>query len=610
MNITLNVKLKKIFLHLLLFLLSIFVFTPSATSAEETVSSPFDPTWLKLDTIADRDRLVNITLDETWQFLPGKPVSEKWMTTFRDGTPFQLNGTVDLDTMVDLDKLPEGENAEEFEGVLYNRFQADRDGIALLGVGCYQGFEAFANGVLCTSTLIYGMRSAKEYSPEDTPFFLPVKQGENLLALRVRRGRAGWKFCCGTPRKSYPSLPLLQHGPWPGNPDAGKMSIRFVTFGDVGSGVEFRKQGTNNWQTQWDHRLGQILRRPFHVVHLDNLEKGARYEYRIVMLDPRDPAQHVYAENGKIHTFHVPDTTQSNFSFFFTSDLQFEPELLNRVLTRLLNAADAGSCDFFVLGGDSGILFSSSELFNVVLPGLARFGNGERPVVMVRGNHELRGNEADQYLYYFGDRNGLPYGIFRYGDTAFLVLDCWEDHPAQSPGADYYHYNLDEFFLEKEKEFLAEALSSEKWTSATRRIVLAHGAPYSTYDPWKMMPFNVQELTDPYFAGRNPQSRVNLWLAGHAHRYTRSIPGTNIITAPTKPLKPHKGGVDYIFPVLTGAGPGGHPVMPASAFRVDAIKGKLIVSAFWPDGTCFEKIEIHDDGSITEIISLPRYEFE
>lgn len=580
------------------------------TAGEEPEHPRFDLSWLQVDAIADRSSLVNITLEETWHFLPGKPVGDEWPKTFRNGTPVTVNGTVDLDSMIDLDNLPEGENAEEFEAVLYNRFQAERDGIALLGIGCYRGFEAFVNGVFCASTLIYGTRNAPVFSPDDAPFFLPVKQGENLLALRVRRGRDGWKFCCGTPLKRYPALPLLQHGPWLGNPDAGKMSIRFVTFGDVGSGVEFRKQRSEEWQTAWDHLHGQILRRPFHVIHLDNLEPGARYEYRILMLDPRDPAQQVYAENGRIYTFRAPDATQSDFSFFFTSDLQFQPDLLKRVLNRLLKAADAGSCDFFVFGGDSGILFSSSELFNVVLPQLDQAGHGERPVVMVRGNHELRGSEADRYLYFFGDRDGLPYGIFRYGDTAFLVLDCWEDHPARSPGADYYHYNLDDLFLNEQKEFLKQALTSEKWTSATRRIVLAHGAPYSTYDLWKLMPFNVQELTDPYFAGRNPQSRVNLWLAGHAHRYTRSIPGTNIITAPTKPLKPHKGGVDYLFPVLTGAGPGGHPVMPASAFRVDAMKGKLIVSAFWPDGTCFEKIEIHDDGSITELISLPRYEFE
>ena len=119
----------------------------------------------------------------------------------------------------------------------------------------------------------------------------------------------------------------------------------------------------------------------------------------------------------------------------------------------------------------------------------------------------------------------------------------------------------------------------------------------------------IQKLTDPYFGGRNPKSRLNLWLAGHAHRYTRSIPGTDSLAAPPNPRKPHKGGKEYIYPVLTVAGPGGHPTMPVSAFRVDAKAGKLIVRAFRPDGTCFEKIEISDDGTIREIISLPHHDF-
>ena len=575
------------------------VFFLAAANAAEPEGNK---SWLDISKITRSSDLATVTLNQEWQFVAGKSETS-WKTTFRRGIPFSLKGT-----LINLDTLCGKKSPVGTEAVLYNRFRADRDGIAQLGIGCDWWFEAYSNGILCASTMESG-NETNHFAPSNNPFFLPVKKGENLLAIRVRRGSDSWQFSCGNIPFVIPELPQLCYGPWLGTPDAGKMSIRFVTCGKIGSGIKFRKRGDKNWQTTWDHLHGQILRRTFHRVHLSGLEKGAEYEYRIVMLDPEKPEKQIYAKNGKIYTFRVPDERQNEFSFFFTADLQFPFQRQKQLLNLLLKAANASDCDFYVLGGDIGNTFSSEDLFRGVLTQLSQFGGEKQPIVMLRGNHELRGKEADRYLYYFGNEEGVSYGIFRFGDTAFLILDCWEDKPAESRGAHYVRYNLDSLFLNETKEFLKKALASEKWTSATRRIVLAHGAPYSTFDGCMWMPFNLQKLTDPYFGGRNPKSRLNLWLAGHAHRYTRSIPGTNTLAAPPNPRKPHKGGKDYIYPVLTVAGPGGHSTMPVSAFRVDARAGKLIVSAFSPDGTCFEKIEISNDGNIKEIISLPHHNF-
>ena len=119
------------------------------------------------------------------------------------------------------------------------------------------------------------------------------------------------------------------------------MSIRFVTCGKIGSGIQFRKRGEKNWQTRWDHLHGQILRRTFHKIHLSGLEKGAEYEYRIIMLDPEKPEKQTYAENGKIYTFRVPDERQNEFSFFYTADLQFPLQRQKQLLNLLLKAANA-----------------------------------------------------------------------------------------------------------------------------------------------------------------------------------------------------------------------------------------------------------------------------
>ena len=104
------------------------------------------------------------------------------MNTFRNGIPFSLKKN-----LIDLDSLIGKKSPAGTEAVLYNRFQADRDGVAQLGIGCDWWFEAYSNGIACTSTMESG-NETNHFAPANNPFFLPVRKGENLLAIRVRRG--------------------------------------------------------------------------------------------------------------------------------------------------------------------------------------------------------------------------------------------------------------------------------------------------------------------------------------------------------------------------------------------------------------------------------------
>ena len=63
------------------------------------------------------------------------------------------------------------------------------------------------------------------------------------------------------------------------------------------------------------------------------------------------------------------------------------------------------------------------------------------------------------------------------------------------------------------------------------------------------IPFVLQKMTDPYFEGANPVSKLNMWLTGHIHRYLRSIPGTDDYAAERQPIRPFKGGKTYTVKV-------------------------------------------------------------
>ena len=250
--------------------------------------------------------------------------------------------------------------------------------------------------------------------------------------------------------------------------------------------------------------------------------------------------------------------------------------------------------------------FSMKQMTEIFLPEIANLADHSIPLVMVRGNHELRREESELCPEYFAGPNGLTYGIFRWGENAFLLIDCLSDTPPRTKWCSLRDVTAP--FFEQQKKVLESLLRSKKWQEAKRRIVISHSAPYSHSDKRNFITRNLKDMVDPWFAGKNPVFKVDLWLAGHVHRYLRGIPGSAEIASLQKPAKPAADGSNYIFPVLTVAGPNKFGYLEASAFRIDAGQNKLRIRAFAPDGKCFEDLELDLSGKIREKISVPHYE--
>ena len=489
--------------------------------------------------------------------------------------------------------------------VLKTAFTADRKGSFLLGVGSVRRFQAFCNGRLCCSTLGEG-RLYDVFAPENHPFLVPVKKGENILEIHLEPGQRFDPFCCRPLERGALKLPFLLFDPVISHLNTNSLSVICRTAGDVGCAIEYGIRGREEKTLLWDQRGGLVRRRPLHKFFLSHLEPGAEYEYRILMIDPRDPDLKRYSLS---YTFTAPpDEKRKHFSFFFTADPQFPSETQRSLLKGLLEAADAGSCDFHVLGGDINSRYSQSRIEKDLIPLMQHYGTG-KPLLMLRGNHELRGPEPDNFTDFWGDEEGKSYMMFRFGDTAFLLLDAWENRPSDHPRAKYYsRHNLDEVIKAEEKAFVRQAVNSPLWQKARRRIVLAHGASFSHFDRAGTMFRFLQELTDEHFEGTKPKSAPHLWLAGHTHLYTRSCPGSDETAAFVMPPAPDKSGRNYLFPALTCCGPNAKGLPQLSAFRVDGEEnGSLRVRSFLPDGSCFEEILIHEDHTITELLSLPHF---
>lgn len=538
----------------------------------------------------------NVSVARKFYHKGGVPLnfSCKWYRKIAEGksTEFKFTGAVKLVSARFLE--------------LNTLFYADASGSALIGVGCRRPFAVICNGKICCTTL----KEGKLYdltAPENHSFLIPVRKGENQLRIRIAPGARGELFCCRVLEKSALKLPVLAYDPVLSHPGAGRMSVLVRTVGSVGAGIEFRRKGTQEWSLQWDEQGGLIRRRSLHKFFLKDLEPGAEYQYRIRMIDPRDPDVH---KRSRIYSFtSAPPENCGNFSFVFTADTQFEPALQRSLVKGVLESCEAGNCDFLVLGGDVNSRYSTAAVENDLLPVLQAYTKSSKALVMLHGNHELRGPEPDSFIEHWSDEDGRCFYMFRFGDTAFLVLDAWENRPAEHPRGKYYsRYNLDQLLVERECRFVAETVNSDAWKSARRRIVLAHGAPFSQYDSAGTMYAWLGKMTDPFFKGKKPLSQVDLWLAGHTHIYTRSVPGSEEIAAFAEPPAPNVPGSDYSFPVFSGCGPNrrGQPLL--SGFRVECFEdGSLKVRSFLPDGKCFEEIRITAENQVQEILSLPRF---
>ena len=95
-----------------------------------------------------------------------------------------------------------GELAGSFKtndaAILYNSFTSKEAGTMTAGFAADWWFELYLNGVKIYDTMKKGNRS-QDFSPDDHIVELPVKEGRNLLALKVLAGSKGWQVTCGKP---------------------------------------------------------------------------------------------------------------------------------------------------------------------------------------------------------------------------------------------------------------------------------------------------------------------------------------------------------------------------------------------------------------------------
>ena len=178
-------------------------------------------------------------------------------------------------------------------------------------------------------------------------------------------------------------------------------------------------------------------------------------------------------------------------------------------------AAAAGEQDFIVLIGDLVSMVETQKDAQLANELAHKITGGEYPVIYARGNHEIKGEYAEDLYKYVGARGQDYYYTVTLGDVFAVVLDMGEDH--EDDWWEYYGTAQFDLYRQKQTEFLKDVLEAGEYANYRYRLALCH-IPIQHVDG-KFETFK-QEWTRLL-----NEMGLDMCLSGHKHELWPFIPG-------------------------------------------------------------------------------------
>lgn len=309
----------------------------------------------------------------------------------------------------------------------------------------------------------------------------------------------------------------FNHGPYLQELSEHAVTFVFTTSDKGFSWVEVKPDGG---EAERHYTVRNGLRdayNTFNVIRVENLRPDTRYQYRLCSKQIADfqPYKVTFGDSivSPWRRFSTPDPKATACSFIALSDMHQQPDKLGR----LLNQAGVGSADMIFYVGDMMNYYDNEETpFRSFIDKSVELFASEKPFVLVRGNHETRGNMAREYARYVPKSSGKYYGAYRVGDIMFVVLDCGEDKPD-----DFWVYaGLTDFdgYRTEQAAWFGELIRSKAYKSAKWRIVMNHFPPLSHMESDNPERHGIQDITDKFLPLYN-QAKIDLMISGHTHVY-------------------------------------------------------------------------------------------
>ena len=270
----------------------------------------------------------------------------------------------------------------------------------------------------------------------------------------------------------------VNHGPYLQGVTYDGATVVFTTSHNGFSKVEVRKKGSSESRLCDSRKDGLIMADNTHnVIDLLGLEPATEYEYRIVSTRVLDFQPYKVTFGEKItspwYSFRTFDPAVKEFTFGVINDIHDDSKKCGDLLD-LLPMDEVGMVfyngDILSHYTEQGQPFSS--FIDVSVEKFAK----HKPFAVVRGNHETRGHLARTYdEFIHNTREGKYYGVYYFGDTAVVMLDCGEDkldtHEVYAGFVAFDEYRLEQV------EWLKQVIKSKEFRKAKHRIILLHIPP-------------------------------------------------------------------------------------------------------------------------------------
>ena len=294
--------------------------------------------------------------------------------------------------------------------------------------------------------------------------------------------------------------------------------------------VELKGEGEKKAETFVESNLGLLYNRRVHRVPVKGLKAGTLYEYEVFSQQEEKngklskPISLDKNVHGNQLTFRTNDRNKEQISFILIADTHYNS--IEGRFESLITPERIKDKDFVAFDGDMVTTMKSEKdhfdkLFNKINE---TFAYNNTQFYYIRGNHEARGNFAQQFMNYYPTWTGMPYYAFRHGPVFFVVIDGGEDKPDSD--IEYYGTAAFDLYREAEGKWLESVLESEECKTATYRVILSHiplndNSWHGGRHAWKHL---CQRCEDKGF---------DVMISGHTHKYSYREAGVHNRTFPT-----------------------------------------------------------------------------
>ena len=270
----------------------------------------------------------------------------------------------------------------------------------------------------------------------------------------------------------------INHGPYLQGLTYDGVIVCFTTSHKGFSGVEIREKGSSDVRLCRTSKDGLFeADNTLNSISIEGLKPATEYEYRIIskQMLSFEPYKVVFGEEiaSDWYAFRTFDPKADEVTFVVANDIHDDA----KKCADLLDLMPMDEAEMVFYNGDIMSHYSREDqpftsFIDVSVEKFAR----HKPFAVVRGNHETRGHLARDYgNYIHNTREGRYYGVYYFGTTAVVMLDCGEDkddeHPVYAGLVDFDRYRAEQ------AEWLKEVVRSKEFRRAERRIVIVHIPP-------------------------------------------------------------------------------------------------------------------------------------